>query len=362
MIGLLAIGTSCLALVCVIGRSRVPAPPASMRPFIWDRMLGEPCITVGLWPRDTSASTTATSARPRRSPSGSTRMTFVGSRSARFARRRWSCGAATAPRHRQRSSRTCTTSSRGLSLSISSSSTTSTTTCGTFPTTTTHTPVRKAGSSGTGSSAKVGVEPKRVRDDDFPMRQWGLPTPGELDRVVVVSPHLDDAVLSCARFMAAHPGCTVATVFAGNPPSYPDPMRLWDEQSGFGPGDDVMAARRAEDEAALAVLAAEPRHLDFVEHTYLPDDRPVAPAVIEPALTETLRELRPTLVLAPFGLANPDHDVTHKACMLARDALGEATQWWCYEDTGYKHIPGMLAWRVARLFRRDVWPTPVSPP
>jgi LmbE family N-acetylglucosaminyl deacetylase len=208
----------------------------------------------------------------------------------------------------------------------------------------------------------VATEPKRVRADDFPTRQWGLPLPGELDRVVVVSPHLDDAVLGCARFMAAHPGCTVVTVFAGNPPSYPDPMRLWDEQSGFGPGDDVMAARRAEDEAALAVLGATPQHLDFIEHTYLPNDRPVAPDVIAPVLTEALRALHPTLVLAPFGLANPDHDVTHKACMLARDVLGDDTQFWCYEDSPYKHIPGMLAWRVSGLFRRQVWPTPVCPP
>jgi hypothetical protein len=36
--------------------------------------------------------------------------------------------------------------------------------------------------------------------------------------------------------------------------------------------------------------------------------------------------------------------------------------WWCYEDTGYKHIPGMLAWRVAQLFRRQIWPTPMAVP
>ena len=36
--------------------------------------------------------------------------------------------------------------------------------------------------------------------------------------------------------------------------------------------------------------------------------------------------------------------------------------WFCYEDTGYKHIPGLLAWRVARLFRSGVWPTPVVMP
>ena len=64
----------------------------------------------------------------------------------------------------------------------------------------------------------------------------------------IVSPHLDDAVLGCANFMAAHPGATVVTVFAGNPPEYPtDPMRKWDVQSGFAPGDDVMETRRHED-------------------------------------------------------------------------------------------------------------------
>jgi LmbE family N-acetylglucosaminyl deacetylase len=204
--------------------------------------------------------------------------------------------------------------------------------------------------------------PEDLRDDTFEMRGWGLPLAGELDCVVIVSPHLDDAVLSCGRFMAVHPGCTVVTVFTGNPPEYPDPMRTWDVQSGFAPGDDVMAVRRAEDQAELTVLDAVPVHLDFVEYSYNPDDVPVAPEMVAPLLTDSLRELRPSLVLAPFGLANPDHDVTHRACMAARDELGDDVSWWCYEDTGYKHIPGMLAWRVARLFRRQLWPTPVCPP
>ena len=49
--------------------------------------------------------------------------------------------------------------------------------------------------------------------------------------------------------------------------------------------------------------------------------------------------------------------------MRARDdeRLANAA-WWCYEDTGYKHIPGMLAWRVSQLFRRQVWPTPMAVP
>jgi LmbE family N-acetylglucosaminyl deacetylase len=193
------------------------------------------------------------------------------------------------------------------------------------------------------------------------MREWGLPAPGELDRIVVVSPHLDDAVLGCARLLAVHPGTTVVTVFAGNPDHYPEPMRKWDVQSGFAPGDDVMSVRRDEDRAALAVLDATPVHLDFVEYTYNAGNRPVAPDAIASKLTPALDELQPTLVLAPFGLANPDHDVTHQACMLAREQLDTSVAWWCYEDHGYKHIPGLLAWRVSSLFRRKVWPTPVCP-
>jgi LmbE family N-acetylglucosaminyl deacetylase len=195
------------------------------------------------------------------------------------------------------------------------------------------------------------------------MRAWGLPEPGELERIVVVSPHLDDAVLGAGRLLARHPGATVVTVFAGNPPAYPEPMRPWDVQSGFAPGDDVMAARRDEDHAALAVLGAQPQWLDFVEYSYRPNDEPVPPGEIVGALTDTLVALRPTVVLAPFGLANPDHDMTHRACLLARDDDRLArTSWWCYEDMGYKHIPGMLAWRVSTLFRRRVWPTPVAAP
>jgi LmbE family N-acetylglucosaminyl deacetylase len=197
------------------------------------------------------------------------------------------------------------------------------------------------------------------------MRAWGVPRDGVFERVAVVSPHLDDAVLGTARLLSLAPGATVVTVFAGNPPAYPDPMRKWDVQSGFAPGDDVMAVRRAEDTAALAVLDASPCHLDFVEYSYRPNDEPVAPEVIAPVLADTLLRLQPTLVLVPFGLANPDHDVTHRAAMLARadDRLATAgIAWWCYEDCGYKHIPGMLAWRVATLFRDGVWPTPVAAP
>ena len=79
-----------------------------------------------------------------------------------------------------------------------------------------------------------------------------------------------------------------------------------------------------------------------------------------------MRELDPTAVFVPFGLANPDHDCTHGAAMLVRERMDAGgpggPAWFCYEDTGYKHIPGLLAWRVSKLFRSRVWPTPVAVP
>ena len=141
-----------------------------------------------------------------------------------------------------------------------------------------------------------------------------------------------------------------------------DPMRKWDVQSGFAPGDDVMEMRRHEDGAALACSTRRRCISSSSSTRYNAGDRPVAPEVSSTCSRPRSRRSCPTLVLAPFGLANPDHDVTHRACMLARERLGDDVSWWCYEDNGYKHIPGMLAWRVSSLFRTQIWPTPVCPP
>jgi LmbE family N-acetylglucosaminyl deacetylase len=193
------------------------------------------------------------------------------------------------------------------------------------------------------------------------MREWGLPAPGELDSVVILSPHLDDAVLGCGRFLSVCPGTSVVTLYAGAPDTYPDPMTHWDTLAGFVPGDDVLARRREEDAAALTILDAAPVWLDFVEHQYLPRPEWVGATATVDRLEEVLRELAPTAVLLPFGLANPDHAAAHEAGLLVRDRY-DAPAWFCYEDAGYKHIPGMLAWRVSQLFRRGVWPTPVAVP
>ena len=77
----------------------------------------------------------------------------------------------------------------------------------------------------------------------------------------VISPHLDDAALSCSLLLLEHPGSVVVTVFAGGPP-HVDPLSGWDVACNvFRPGDDVIARRRAEDAEACELLKASPVHL-----------------------------------------------------------------------------------------------------
>jgi LmbE family N-acetylglucosaminyl deacetylase len=198
------------------------------------------------------------------------------------------------------------------------------------------------------------------------MRDWGTVSTAELARLVIISPHLDDAVLGCSYLMAAHPGVTVITAFAGRPAVYPDPVQHWDALGGFRRGDEVHVVRRAEDAAALAGFDATPVWLDFVEHSYLERADWIRPDQVVDELETAVRAEGPTAVFAPFGLANPDHDCTHDAAMLLRERMladaGGGPSWFCYEDMGYKHIPGLLAWRVSKLFRRQVWPTPAAVP
>ncbi len=56
----------------------------------------------------------------------------------------------------------------------------------------------------------------------MPMRDWGLVGVAELARPVIVSPHLDDAVLGCGLLMAEHAGAVCRHRVRGQPAAVPD--------------------------------------------------------------------------------------------------------------------------------------------
>jgi len=91
--------------------------------------------------------------------------------------------------------------------------------------------------------------------------------PIDTEPIAIISPHLDDAVFSCGALLASRPGSYVVTVFAGGPDSMKQ-LTGWDRQCGFCEGQDVIAARRQEETAALASLSASPIFLDLWDHQY----------------------------------------------------------------------------------------------
>lgn len=124
--------------------------------------------------------------------------------------------------------------------------------------------------------------------------------------VVVVSPHLDDAVLSLAATIAratrsgAH--VEVLTVFAGDPAS-DTPAGGWDSRGGFATEGEAATARRAEDCEACSIVGAEPSWLPFGDGDYAQgrDHGEVFVAVVG-----TLAGADAVLVPG-FPLTNPDH-------------------------------------------------------
>src|SRR6476646_3349935 len=146
-----------------------------------------------------------------------------------------------------------------------------------------------------------------------PPSMWGSLPEGALDRIMVVSPHFDDAALGTAYLLCSYPGSTVVTVCGGRPPKYPDPPSEWDALGGFKAGDDVVAIRREEDRAAMQVFDAEPVWLDFVDHQYLEKKDRARPEQIADALAAVIDARQPSAVFVPMGLANPDHELTQDA-------------------------------------------------
>ncbi|AJC23528.1 hypothetical protein RO07_21305 [Pandoraea pulmonicola] len=183
--------------------------------------------------------------------------------------------------------------------------------------------------------------------------------PPDTSKWLVISPHLDDAVFSCGRLLAASPGSTVVTVFAGVP-SDDGKAPPWDKAAGFASGRAAMQARHLEDRAALEILRAQPLWLPFLDRQYCEEN---TPQTITPALREVIDRHPEHRILAPLGLFHSDHALVFDAVwamlhehahvladagdIAEADAGGCELDRWCfYEDMPYRRLSGLVAARV----------------
>ncbi|HHX43258.1 MAG TPA: PIG-L family deacetylase [Chloroflexi bacterium] len=116
-----------------------------------------------------------------------------------------------------------------------------------------------------------------------------------LTRRIYLSPHLDDAVLSCGGtiYAQAQRGerVLVVTAFAGSPANHdltPFTRELWER---WGAADDPVAARRAEDLAALTRLGAQALHLSHLDCVYR--QHPATGAPLYPTVEDIFAEVHP---------------------------------------------------------------------
>src|SRR5215211_1480744 len=148
---------------------------------------------------------------------------------------------------------------------------------------------------------------------------------------VVLSPHFDDAVLSCWHVLDGG-DATVATVFSGTPE--PGVVGWWDRLTGAVDSAARMDERRREDAAALSLAGARSLELDLLDEQYRANG--VAPAV-EAALEAATRDAGPVYV--PLGLfLSLDHELVRKA------ALGLDRELRLYADHPHIGVWGLPGW------------------
>jgi LmbE family N-acetylglucosaminyl deacetylase len=149
---------------------------------------------------------------------------------------------------------------------------------------------------------------------------------------IVVSPHLDDAVLSCGGQLG--PETTAVTVFAGTPPPGTSLPR-WDRLTGASDPLGQVLLRRSEDAEALDLLGATYRHLDFLDGQYRDggvDARELAAALRD----EVTSDVDEVWIPAAIG-DHPDHVIAREAGLIVGWQLQISV-------TMYADLPYAMAW------------------
>jgi hypothetical protein len=181
----------------------------------------------------------------------------------------------------------------------------------------------------------------------------------------ILSPHLDDAVLSCWHLLAQPGDVIVINVFAGVPASR-GALAWWDQLTGAKDSGQRVRERVEEDREALAHAGRKPVNLAFLDEQYRDAEQPLAPlaAQIEGRLVPGVHVYAP----AAFG-GHADHALVRAAALELRKR-GFAVS--LYADLPHATLHGWPAWvtgagtgaspdLAAALWDRTLAETRVSP-
>jgi LmbE family N-acetylglucosaminyl deacetylase len=176
----------------------------------------------------------------------------------------------------------------------------------------------------------------RVRADDRRFRPQLEVDPG--GPAIVLSPHLDDAVLSCFSALLADGEVRVVNVFAG----VPDPgfATRWDRICGATDAADQARARMAEDEAALAHAGRRPVHLGFLDIECRRFASPPSLAAIDRGVLRASPGA--SRIYAPAGIGGQIDHLTVRRYAVALAAAGHAVE--LYAELPYSVTHGWPHW------------------
>jgi LmbE family N-acetylglucosaminyl deacetylase len=153
---------------------------------------------------------------------------------------------------------------------------------------------------------------------------------------VILSPHLDDAVLSCWHVLTQPGDVTVINVFAGVPAGLGAPA-WWDEYTGAADSGERVRERIEEDRRALALAGREPTNLSFLDEQYREHAQP-----LDPLIQQIERILPPDgEIYAPAAFAShADHLLVRSVALELRAGFDVLL----YADLPHATVHGWPAW------------------
>jgi hypothetical protein len=156
---------------------------------------------------------------------------------------------------------------------------------------------------------------------------------------LVLSPHLDDAVLDCWSVLTGAGDLRVVNVFAGMPLG--GVVAYFDRLAGASDSAVHVGGRIADDRHALGHAGRRPLNLDFLARPYRAGRPEPSFAQLDAALVESAGAAAMVYAPAALGEPHPDHELVRDYALgLARTGLPVRL----YADLPYCAVYGWPAW------------------